>query len=234
MKTIAPLSRQHALGFLSDSLGGAVLFPENQMNSKIRNLTGQRFTRLLAIKLAGRTKGGDAKWGCICDCGKIRNVISSNLVNGTTKSCGCYSRDMSKRTIHGLARTNKYKRWNSMKGRCYNKNNKDYKYYGARGIGVCTRWRNSFENFYADMGERPEGRSLDRIDNDGDYSPENCRWATQTEQNNNRRDTVMCTLNGKTQSLHSWAKELGIKHITLYKRFKKGWSAHKTLTTPVK
>ena len=120
-----------------------------------------------------------------CDCGNQKNIRLDSLRQGKTTSCGCYNKE-SKRT-HGLSYHSLYASYNQMKSRCYNPNRKKYKDYGGRGIKVCDRWLNSFENFLQDMGERPKGKTLDRINNDGNYEPNNCRWATIVEQRINQR-----------------------------------------------
>lgn len=122
--------------------------------------------------------------------------------------------------------------WRDMHRRCYDRSRKEYHRYGGRGIKVCQRWHN-FENFFADMGERPSGMSLDRIDNDGDYSPENCRWATVKEQNNNTRANRVITFNGESKSMTQWAEEVGIKVGTIWMRLHLGWSIEETLQKPV-
>lgn len=126
-----------------------------------------------------------------------------------------------------------YRVWTDMKRRCVNPKHKAYPRYGARGISVCERWLNDFAAFVADMGEKPEGMTLDRIDNAGPYSPENCRWATWREQNNNRRSTRKLEWDGRTQSLRQWSRELGINHVTLRRRLEHGWTVERALTTPV-
>jgi hypothetical protein len=155
-------------------------------------LIGNRFGRLL---VTGITKGGkDTIVNCTCDCGNIAAVTYSNLNRGNTKSCGCWKVEHGgitgrNTTTHGMSFTKAYRTWSSIKRRCYSKNHKDYKWYGARGISVCEKWIESFESFYADMGAPPHGMSIDRIDNSLGYSVENCRWASSVEQNSNRRNT---------------------------------------------
>lgn len=132
---------------------------------------------------------------------------------------------------HGLVRTRAYKSWAKMKERCLNPKCREYAYYGGRGISVCSGWLN-FRNFYADMGECPPGRSIDRIDNDGNYEPENCRWADVKTQCRNRRSNVVLTFLGKTQTLIEWSEETGLSQSTLEHRVKRGWSVERALTQP--
>jgi hypothetical protein len=135
-------------------------------------------------------------------------------------------------TIHGMSKTKTYRTWQSMKARCTNPSNVQYMDYGGRGIGVCEEWM-KFENFFEDMGLRPEGMSLDRIDNEKGYSKENCRWATEFEQKRNTRRNHWITFNGETKCLEDWAKEIGIKANTLINRLNRSkWPLEKALTTP--
>ena len=156
----------------------------------------QRFGRLRVIGENGRNKSGGVKWKCICDCGKICNPSSGALHQGATRSCGCLHKESaarngrngkSSRTTHGMSYSPEYKSWAGAVQRCTNPNCTGYEFYGGRGITVCSQWLHSFEQFFKDMGVRPKGTSLDRIDVNGDYKPSNCKWATQKEQNYNTR-----------------------------------------------
>ena len=136
-------------------------------------------------------------------------------------------------TKHGQTGSNTYLSWRAMKKRCGNQNNPSYKYYGGRGIKVCDRWLNSFKNFYEDMGKKPSGKSLDRINNDGNYEPRNCRWATYKEQGRNRKDNPCYKYKGGKKLLLEIAEETGINYFTLWSRLKRNWTPEKAFSTPV-
>ena len=200
------------------------------------DITGERYGRLTVLVISPhRTSEGKARWVCLCDCGAETTVDARNLRSGSSKSCGCHRsermEDLNAR--HLLSRTPEHDAWRHMRYRCFNPNAENFSDYGGRGITVCQQWE-SFERFYADMGPRPSPRhSLDRIDNDGDYTPDNCRWATPQQQNRNKRNNTRLSHHGRTLTLSGWSKELSISVNTLSERLSKGWSASQTLTTPV-
>ena len=195
---------------------------------------GQRFGRLRVAIPVGWRKGKRAVL-CVCDCGNINAPIPSHLFSGRSQSCGCLSREklLGSQTTHGRSKTHIYAVYIGMKNRCSNVNHKDYRHYGARGIKVCDRWQ-VFENFLADMGERPSGMTLERRDNNLGYCPENCSWQSRKVQSNNTRNNRLITFKGKTQNLASWSEELGIKSDTIRQRIDVyGWSIEDALSTPV-
>jgi hypothetical protein len=161
-------------------------FVVKMMGRKIIDLSGQRFGRLIAVEPIEKRSGGNVVWRCLCYCGNEIFVNASNLKSGRTRSCGCLHKDA--HTVHGMSHIKEYGVWKSIIQRCENPSNPSFLNYGGRGIKICERWRNSFESFLKDMGECPEGKSIDRWpDNDGDYEPRNTRYATPLEQANNRR-----------------------------------------------
>lgn len=157
---------------------------------QIKNEVGNRYGRLLVTDAAGCDKYGNRQWKAICDCGTERIVVGMNLRKGLTNSCGCLHKEIAKEegkktATHGMALTRAYKTWIAMVRRCTKPTDQAWKHYGQMGITVCERWINSFENFYADMGDRPDGMSIDRINPFNGYSPDNCRWATALTQARN-------------------------------------------------
>lgn len=198
---------------------------------KIVDLTGQRFGRLTVVSCAGRTSSRQAKWRCICDCGNITIVSGGNLRSGNTTSCGCSRKGK-------CIDKHLYFTWRDMRQRCSLPHHPSYCNYGARGIIVCDEWNQSFENFQSwayKHGWSPDIHStitIDRVDNDGPYSPENCRFTDRWTQANNRRCTKYLTLNGRTKSISAWSRETGICQSTLYRRLDMGWPVERVLTEP--
>ena len=185
-----------------------------------QDLTGQTFGRLTALRFDGY-RNRDSWFLCQCECGKEKSIRARNLKKGQTQSCGCYHDDFHLyiNHTHGMTKTPIHAVWLTMRQRCNDVNLPTYLHYGGRGIKVCERWQHSFENFYTDMGPRPTPKhTLERIDNDGPYSPENCCWSTRKEQANNRRSCHLVTYNDKTQNLTQWSEETGIKMGTLWHR----------------
>ncbi|EKQ70400.1 hypothetical protein OsccyDRAFT_0687 [Leptolyngbyaceae cyanobacterium JSC-12] len=207
---------------------------------KLDNLSGQRFGRLVAVSREGTNKSGRPLWRCICDCGNEKLTAAKELKNGKTKSCGCYRAEIlaTHNISHGQTRGKKsrmYKCWLDMKARCTNPNNKFYKDYGGRGIKVCERWLNSFENFKEDMGEMPDNLTIERIDFNKDYEPGNCKWATYTEQARNTSRNRLITYKGETKCLAEWAETLGMTYQTLNTRINKHkWDIERAFTQPAR
>ena len=179
--------------------------------AKFIDLTNQKFGRLTVVSYNSNNKRGKPTWNCLCECGNISVVYGEHLKSGHTQSCGCSRVEKVKErfTTHGHRKRGNtsptYYIWSAMIQRCTNPTDKRYMDYGGRGITVCDRWLNSFEHFLEDMGECPEGLSIDRIDNNGNYCKENCRWSTITEQAHNRRNNVQLTFNGETKLQEDWA-----------------------------
>jgi len=195
------------------------------------DIIGDKFGRATVVKYEGYTKVT-----CLCDCGNSFVTTKGNLVNNRTKSCGCIRKELSgnRNKTHGMSGTKIYRVYTTMKERCSNPNCAKFPMYGGRGITVCSRWRDSFENFYADMGDAPEGYSIDRIDNSKGYSPDNCRWASRITQANNTRTNRKYSYNGITLSVSEWSRKTGIDRVTISQRIKRGWSIESALTTEVK
>ena len=196
------------------------------MSKPLNNLQGFKFGSLTVLQL-GKSHGNGAVWLCQCKCGTQKEIRASDMVQGSVKSCGCehIKRIAKASTTHGMTNTRTYSIWQAMRLRC-NRINQDY---SCRGITYDERW-DSFENFYLDMGEVPTGMSIDRIDVNGNYNKDNCRWATQEQQANNKRSSVFIEYNGKKQTVSQWAKELKMNHHTLRSRLKKGLTAEQALT----
>ena len=162
--------------------------PTVSLIRSIHDLSGKQFGRLVVLSLFGRSSVGECVWRCLCSCGKQTNVKSQKLRLGYTKSCGCLRIQMRRYVkIHGMRNSREYETWCRMIARCTNPKTPEYHNYGGKGVKLCHRWRSEFLNFFRDMGPRPAGMSIDRINCAGDYEPDNCRWATRLQQNRNRR-----------------------------------------------
>lgn len=201
---------------------------------KFIDLTGQKFGRLV-VKRKENLDNLRIKWICKCDCGNIIVVQGCHLSSKHTKSCGCYHKEIVLEliNIHGMSNTRVYKAWNSMIQRCYGKNSIGYKNYRGRGIKVCDHWKDSFENFYKDMGNCPDKLTLDRIDNNGDYSLKNCRWITQMEQCSNKRDNIYYEYKGEKRTIPQLGRIYKINISTLAYRIRKGMSIIEAIETPI-
>lgn len=199
------------------------------------NLIGQKFGRLTVISKVKNLKNKSrVKWLCSCSCGETPTIAACELRNGDTKSCGCLKKE--KLYIHGASGTPEHQTWLSMRGRCTDHTFKNYPHYGGRGIKVCERWLNSFPSFLEDIGLRPsKNHSLNRVDNNGNYEPGNCQWATNTEQQRNKNNNHLITINGKTKCLTEWCKEYGLRPGTARARIRDyGWPEVKAITTPAR
>lgn len=181
-------------------------------------LLNNKFNRLLV--LGARKSTHHWMWKVRCDCGKEFETRSSPLFSGRTKSCGCLNRERS--TKHGMYNSKEYHTWRCMINRCTNPGNKDFMNYGARGISVCDRWKNSFENFFKDMGKRPRGKTLDRIDTDGNYGVGNCKWSSSKDQARNRRNVIRINIDGINETVTERCKRLGSCTKSINARVKKG------------
>lgn len=209
---------------------------------RFKDMTGMKFNRLTVcerVENKGEGVKAKAQWKCLCECGNTTIVGSSSLRRGNTKSCGCLKIEANIANgkklnfIHGMDRTLTHNTWTSMLQRCNYPQHKSYDLYGGRGITVCDRWMD-FRNFYADMGDRKPGFSLDRINNGKGYYPENCRWATSFEQQNNRRDNIWISAFGRNETIANWSREVGLAETTILQRIGSGMTPEMALSTPPK
>ena len=193
----------------------------------MQDIAGIRFGRLTAVKYVG-----DGKWQCSCACGGTATVITTNLKKGNSTSCGCKRRETNVK--HGMSNSRVYGVWKSMVQRCHNPSDRSFENYGGRGIQVCEEWRDSFSQFIADMGIRPEGFDLDRIDNDKGYNPENCRWVSRLRNLNNKRTNRFLEFEGRKMTIAQWASVMGMNYRTLNNRINRGWPLERALTEGAK
>lgn len=197
--------------------------------TKLKDETGNKYGSLTILSFVG---SAPARWVCQCECGHMLVVAGTDLRAGRFKSCGCKSpRFTSERVVtHGKSRSRTYRIWHDMKQRCSDvAKGKSRKLYYEKGIRVCIEWL-SFERFYKDMGDAPDGMSIDRINGNGNYEPKNCRWASSKTQANNMSSNHMIDFNGKSMTLSEWASEIGVKPNTLLYRIKRGWTLDRALS----
>ncbi len=202
--------------------------------SKPIDIAGQAFGELTAIAPTGRRSAANNRiWMFRCACGNSREADGVAVRSGRITTCHkcAKQRAILRQSTHGLTNTAEFRIWTDIHTRCYNQRRPEYPNYGGRGIRMCKRWRASFADFLSDMGSRPSPHhSIDRINNDGNYEPGNCRWATRREQALNRRTNVLVTINGQRRTLSEWAEQSGIAFKTVYRRWKAGWNIYRLLT----
>ena len=206
---------------------------------KFIDLTGKRFGKFIVIERdkslvqpSGQTK---TRWKCLCECGNVKIVTGSNLKRGNVKSCGCYAKENPSHTTHGFSKTRIYHEWKGIIARCYNPNTTRYSDYGGRGITVCDEWREDFKKFleWSAKNGYSENLTIDRIDNNKGYSPDNCRWTTRLIQANNKRNNHRITYNKETHTLSEWSRILNIDYKKLYNRlFTLNWNVERAFSTP--
>lgn len=198
------------------------------------DLTAKRYGRWLVSALAWRT-GEDIFWRCICNCGNKRSVSGHSLRSNRSKSCGCLHRELSRqRKKHGLSRSRIYHVWADMRQRCENIKHPSFRDYGGRGITVCRRWQ-SFPHFSSDMGPRPHGSAIERINNQDGYNPSNCMWASRKQQQRNRRGNRVLRINGQSKCVAEWSEISGVSSATIFSRLHKlKWKAKRAVFAPVR
>jgi len=202
------------------------------MSRTTLDLTEQRFGRLIVDSQDSSGAPGRPRWKCLCDCGSYCVVRGDSLRTGQTRSCGCL-RKKNGQSTHNKSGSKAYQVWTNMFQRCNNPNHAQYADYGGRGISVCVRWQ-TFKSFYEDMGDPPLDMCIERVDNDKGYTKGNCRWATRTEENRNKRSNRILDYNGESRPMSEWAEEIGIKYGTLKTRLRLGWSVEEALETAVR
>lgn len=209
---------------------------EHPAPSTALDLAHQRFGLLTALRPTDERVQSSVVWECSCECGGSRKVATPYLTSGAVTNCGCLRGEAF--VTHGDTRkhqwSSEYGIWSGMVSRCHNPKHRRFSDYGGRGIKVCERWRSSYENFLADMGRKPSPKhTIDRRDNDGNYEPGNCRWATRVEQGRNRSNNHMLTWRGETLCIAEWAERTGLPPRRIASRISRGWSTDRALGTPV-
>lgn len=200
---------------------------------KVDNFKDRHFGDLLVVERRGSDEKGQALWLCRCKCG-TEKIIRGHDLKGGTSSCGCSRIKNTGLYKHGLSNTKLHGLWRNIKDRCYNPRNKSYRFYGERGIKMCDEWFVDFVAFYewSHQNGYKDGLQIDRIDTNGDYSPDNCRWVSKITQANNTRRNLNITMNGQTKTMAEWCKELGLNYHSVQTRTYKGWDPILALTTP--
>ena len=200
--------------------------------AKFMDLTGNKYGYWTVLRRVSNNQRGSARWLCECECGKQRILTTSALSKGYSRSCGCHKNDYNR--THGGKGTRLYEIWRHMRYRCENPNNQAYEHYGARGITVCNEWHD-FASFrkWAEANGYDDSKSIDRIDVNGNYTPDNCRWVDSKTQMNNRRNTPHYEYNGQTLTISEWSQKLGIPRSTILNRLKRGWEFERAILTPV-
>lgn len=211
----------------------------NGLGRNAQDLTGRRFGRLTAVRPTVKNSQRGQKWEWLCDCGALTEAVASMVKNGHTRSCGCLQREVSAEIgsrvnrTHGeggRTRTPEYKVWCGIKRRCFNENDDSYRYYGGRGVTMCSEWRDSYDAFLRDMGRRPsQQHQIDRENVNGNYEPGNCRWVTRKEQANNKRGLKKISAHGETMTIGQWAERIGVDYRLIHLRLKRGWSPERAV-----
>lgn len=207
------------------------------MTWKPIDMAGKQYGRWTAISKSHVNATGKLYWNCVCSCGTKKAIWGASLRNGISKSCGCYNseRTIKQNTKHGRSGTSEYNTWLTIQRRCYEPTFIGYANYGGRGIAVCASWRDSFEAFFADMGLKPsKAHTIDRKNTNGNYEPDNCCWATRTQQANNKRNNVLLTLADVTLTVSQWAVRTGMATNTIWTRLRLHWPVERALTAPIR
>lgn len=208
---------------------------------RVKDIAGKEYGRLVVESFAGTDDRGRASWFVRCKCGRTKVSKAADLIRGAVRSCGCLGDEQrraagekSRSQLSKSSNPTEYNAWEGMIRRCYKPGHPSYERYGGRGITVCDEWRAGFPHFLRDMGKCPPGHTVERDDNSGNYTPDNCRWASKKEQANNRRSNVLITHDGKTMNIGQWAEFRGWAYSTIANRLANGWSPEKAVSVQPK